>query len=313
MNNFFLDLQPGDAWEATDKPQKLSHRMGGNQLFSDAALARLIEATPKKNLRVTAIPRGETRSGKWRQGDMAGLTGQDVLDAVAGGAIWVKLRRAQDTFGEYRRFLNGLFAEIESAVAGFHSGGRSLSVLIASPNLDVGLHADLPGQMLWQIRGSKRLWIYPPQPPYLPQRALDDLALQRSPHADLDYSGSYDAAAESFDLEPGQWAAWANASPHRVRTGSGLNVSLTTEYWTSDLRARYAVNYANGVLRPLAGGRALSVATSGPAFWGKCALYATHRSWRVLSRRGPRATIDFRVDPLAVGGYYDVTPYEAPG
>jgi hypothetical protein len=96
-----------------------------------------------------------------------------------------------------------------------------------------------------------------------------------------------------------------------VRNADCVNVSFTTEHWTDDLRAGYAVDYANGLLRPLFGGKDLSRETSGPAFWGKVALAAAHKGWRKFAgRTAMPLTVDFRVDPLAAQGFRDVTPYQ---
>jgi len=42
---------------------------------------------------------------------------------------------------------------------------------------------------------------------------------------------------------------WPLNCPHRVENEDCLNISVTTEHWTTDLRKQYAVNYANGILR----------------------------------------------------------------
>ncbi len=311
MNSFLTRWRPGDAEDFARKPARLEHGFAESPLFSDAALARLIEATPRDQFHVNTMSRDETDPRKWREGDMTGLAGHDVLQAVARGNIWVHLQRVHETCDKYQVFLDALFADIERNVPGFRSYKRSMSVLISSPNMNVALHADVPGQSLWQIRGRKRVWVYPPHPPYLPQSTVENIVLQRTSDTDLRYDPLYEAAAESFELTPGDWATWPRNAPHRVRNVDCVNVSVTTEHWTNELRAGYAVDYANGLLRPLFGGRDLPREMRGPAFWGKFALTAAHKGWRMLagSDRMPM-TVDFRVDPQAAGGYYDVTPYQ---
>lgn len=293
------------------KPMLLRHSLVDHPLFSDAALERLIEATPRERFHVNTIRHDETDPRQWREGDISGLAGRDVMAAVARGNIWVHLQRVHEAFDAYRDFLQELFADVERHVPGFRSYKRSMSVLISSPNMNVALHADVPGQSLWQVRGRKRVWVYPPRAPYLPQNKIENIVLQRTGDTDLPYDPSYEAAAESFELEPGDWATWPHNAPHRVRNADCVNVSFTTEHWTNDLRAAYAVNYANGLLRPLFDGRDLSRETSGPVFWGKFALAATHKGWRKLAgRTAMPITIDFRVDPRAAQGFHDVAPFQ---
>ncbi len=243
---------------------------------------------------------------------MSGLSGREAMAAVARGNIWIHLQRVHETFDDYRVFLDDLFADIERNVPGFRSYRRSMSVLISSPSMNVALHADVPGQSLWQVRGRKRVWVYPARPPFLPQEKIEAIiVLQRSGDTDLPYDPSYEAAAESFELEPGDWATWPRNAPHRVRNADCVNVSFTTEHWTDELRAGYAVDYANALLRPWLGGRDLSRETRGPVFTAKFALAAAHKGWRKLSgRRQMPITIDFRVDPNAMQGFTDVAPYQ---
>ncbi|MCC3244003.1 hypothetical protein LG047_01495 [Methylocystis sp. WRRC1] len=310
MNSFLTKWPSGEAREFGQRPLRLRHGVAEDELFSDSALERLIEATPRERLHVNTIPRDETDPRKWREGDMTGVSGRDVMAAVARGNLWVHLQRVHETSGVYQALLDALFADIERNVPGFRSYRRSMSVLISSPNMNVALHADVPGQSLWQVRGRKRVWVYPPRPPYLPQRTIENIVLQRSYDTELPYDASYDAAAESFEMTPGDWATWPRNAPHRVRNADCVNVSFTTEHWTDELRAGYAVDYANGLLRPLYGCRDLSRETQGPAFWAKFAVAAAHKSWRKLKAQRLALTIDFRVDPNTAEGFSDVAPYQ---
>lgn len=311
MTKILTEWRPDQMTAFGQKPMLLRHRLADHPLFCDAALERLIEATPRERFHVNTIAREETDPRKWREGDMSGLSGREVMAAVARGNIWVHLQRVHEAFETYDEFLSDLFADIERHVPGFRSYKRSMSVLISSPNMNVALHADVPGQSLWQVRGKKRVWVYPPRAPYLPQNKIENIVLGRAADTDLPYDPSYEAGAESFELLAGDWATWPRNAPHRVRNADCVNVSFTTEHWTNELRDGYVVDYANALLRPLFGGRDLSRATTGPEFWGKLALTAAHKGWRKLAGRTVAPmTIDFRVDPAAEMGFHDVAPYQ---
>lgn len=297
-----------DAAEFGRRPTPLKHTLIESPLFSDAALARLIEATPRESLHVNTMPRDGTNPRAWREGGVGKLSGDQVLEAVAKGNIWVHLQRVQDSFGVYRELLDDIFDEIENRV-GTKTFKRSMSVLVSSPRMNVAYHSDVPGQSLWQVRGHKRVWIYPDEAPYLPQAARENIALKRAMDTNLPYELSFDAAAASYRLGPGDWAHWPRNAPHRVVNEDCVNVSFTTEHWTSGLRNSYAVDYANGLLRPLFGGRDLSRATSGPAFYTKLALAGAHKAIRKTFQRTMPLTIDFHVDPDSSDGFRDVAPY----
>ncbi|HWN35062.1 MAG TPA: hypothetical protein VNP03_20085 [Pseudonocardia sp.] len=45
---------------------------------------------------------------------------------------------------------------------------------MSSPNARVFYHSDVPGQTLVQLRGRKRIWIYPPTAPFLRAETVID-------------------------------------------------------------------------------------------------------------------------------------------
>jgi hypothetical protein len=289
---------------------RLRHTLQDNPLFSDGALARLIEATPRDRFHVNTMPRETTDPRSWREGDIHGVSGEAVLQAVAKGHIWLHLQRIQDASDSYTALLDALYEEIEACIPSFRSFKRSMSILVSSPRMNVAYHADVPGQCLWQIRGKKRIWLYPAREPFLPQRTLEDIVLKRTADTDFSYEPSFDDAAEIYDLQPGDWLTWPHNGPHRVANEGCLNVSLTTEHWTDELRATYAVDYANGLMRPLVGDRALSRETSGPTFWARFALAGAHKVLRSKSKARLPLAVDFHVNPASPDGFVDVVPYQ---
>jgi hypothetical protein len=309
MTSVFSPWPENAAADFGRRPLKLRHKLVDNSLFSDEALVRLIEATPRKNYHVNTMPSDSNDPHLWREGDMTGLSGREVLAAVARGALWVHLQRTQETDDAYRVLLDAAFEEIERNVPGFKSFKRSMSVLVSSPLMNVAYHADVPGQSLWQVRGRKRVWIYPARAPFLPRRALENIVLQRASDTDLPFDASFEAQAESYLMEPGDMATWPRNSPHRVVNEDCVNVSFTTEHWTRELAADYVADYANGLLRPWFGGRDLSRETRGPVFLAKAALASGHKFIRRFADRGPPLTVDFRVAPEAERGFTDVPPY----
>jgi hypothetical protein len=175
--------------------------------------------------------------------------------------------------------------------------------------MNVAYHADVPGQSLWQIRGRKRVWVYPARAPFLPARAIENIVLNRAADTDLTYDSAFDKEAESFVLSPGDMVTWPRNCPHRVVNEDCVNVSFTTEHWTRDLRAGYATDYANGLLRPWFGGRDLPRDTQGLAFYAKFALTGGHKLMRrLVPATAPTPEADFQVAPEAERGYRNVAP-----
>jgi hypothetical protein len=292
------------------RPVRLRHKLQDNPLFSDGALARLIEITPRDQFHVNTMPRESMDARGWREGDIRGISGKAVLEAVSKGNIWVHLQRVQQTSDSYAALLEAIYEEIEACIPSFRSFKRSMSILVSSPRMNVAYHADVPGQCLWQVRGKKRIWLYPAREPFLPQRTLEDIVLRRTFDTDFSYEPSFDDAAEIYDLQPGDWMSWQHNGPHRVTNEDCLCVSLTTEHWTDELRGTYAIDYANGLMRPFIGDRTLSRETSGPAFWAKFALAGAHKMLRSKSKARLPLAVDFHVNPSSPDGFVDVAPYQ---
>jgi len=308
MNPVFTHWPGHAAQDLGRRLLKLRHSLAGHPLFSDAALIRLIEKTPRENYHVNTMLRDAHDPRTWREGDMSGIAGREVMDAVAKGELWVHLQRVQDAEPGYGAILDAAFEELAQRIPGFDTFRRSMSILISSPRMNVAYHADVPGQSLWQVRGRKRVWIYPARAPFLPQPALENIVLKRSVDTDLPFEESFDAEAESYVMEPGDMATWPRMCPHRVVNEDCVNVSFTTEHWTPELSAGYAVDYANGLLRPWFGGRDLSRQTRGPAFVGKLALAGTHKLMRRVFVKTLPLSVDFRVAPQAERGFEDIAP-----
>jgi hypothetical protein len=287
----------------------LGHRLHTSPLFDDAALAKLIERTPAVRCHVNTMDTATHDRRTRREGIIRGHDGHAVLDAVRDGRIWILLQNPGDTEPAYRDLLAGIYDEIDR-LSGLRTFKQKMSILISSPRIRVYYHADVPGQTLWQVRGMKRVWVYPNAAPFLPQPALERIVMGEAHEISLDYEPWFDEYAEVVDLEPGRMLHWPLNCPHRIDNLDTLNVSFTTEHWTRELRAAYAVNYANGLLRRTLGRECLSQSTTDLVVPGKAALAAAHKLSGLQKKRRARFKIDFEVDPGAPGGVRDIAPIE---
>lgn len=289
---------------------KLQHRLHELPLFANDALASLIEAVPRAHYHVNTMNQTVHDPSSWRDGEIGDASGREVLDAVRNGSIWVLIQRVGEIDPRYQAVLDQIFAEFEAGVPGLKTFKQKMSILISSPKVQVYYHCDIPGQSLWQIQGRKRIYIYPNTAPFLRQEAMERIILNEADEQDTPYEPWFDDYADVIDLEPGQMLHWPINGPHRVVNYDCLNVSFTTEHWTTPLRNRYANHYANGVLRRSFGVRKLGIAKSGPALWGKLALAAAHRYTGMQKKRRMTYKVDFRVDPAAPMGMRDIEAYE---
>ncbi len=310
MQPIFTDWQPEDAGRLGRETLHLGHSLAESGLFSDEALASLIERTPRQDYHVSTMDPTSHDPRSRREGVIDGLGGSQVLEAIRKGHIWLNLRNPGAYVPGYQSLLDTIYEELETRVPGLRTFKQKLTILVSSPSVRVGYHSDVPGQTLWQVRGRKRVWLYPLQEPFLSQQALERIIMGEAHEVSLAYEPWYDSKAEVIDLEPGRMLTWPLNAPHRVVNYDCMNVSVTTEHWTPQLRNAYAVKYANGILRSRMGIERLSQATEGLSVYPKLGLAAAYKLTGMQKRRQHRTRIDFRVDPQAAGGFRDIPPYE---
>ena len=105
------------------------------------------------------------------------MPGNEVIDAIENGRLWLNLRHVGDVDGRYAAVVNALFDELEVLVPGFTTKARGCGIIVSSPNAEVYYHADLPGHALLQLIGRKRIFFYPPNPPFITPEELERIAI----------------------------------------------------------------------------------------------------------------------------------------
>jgi hypothetical protein len=224
-------------------------------------------------------------------------------------ASWVNLTSPAKTDPAYGEMLDKLYSEFEERVPGFKSYKRNLTILISSPNVSVKYHADVPGQSLWQVRGTKKLYVYPNSKPFISQPALEKLILGQLRETDMPYEPWYDDYAQVHTLDAGKMIHWPLNGPHRVVNEGMLNVSFTTEHWTDELRKHYAVNYANGILRSKLRMQNLSQQVTGASYLAKLGLAGLVKFTPLNPQKQKVYSVDFTVDPSTAEGVRDIEGY----
>lgn len=287
------------------QPLRMAHRLHNSPLFSREGLAALIDSYPREHYSLVNMgARGERRF--WREGEIGGLKGRQVIDAIGNGRMWLNLRNVSSVDSRYRDVLDQMFGELDERLGGFDAPKRQCGILISSPNAQVYYHADLPGQHLWQIMGTKRVYVYPTSAPFLTPRQLEDIALF-DVEVDMPYAPWYDEHAQVYELAPGQMLSWPLNAPHRVENLDCVNVSMTVSYTSEEIRRAQIVHLANGILRHRFGYAPRDNGISGVPYWSKAVLQKLLRdsSW-VKRERQARRPIDFKLDPGQLGQILDI-------
>jgi hypothetical protein len=289
---------------------KLSHDQFGEQiipaeqslhtsdLFSDEGLADLLDRYPRERMGVYRFPHHAEGRVRALHGHAQGVSGRTLLEAVREGQIWLNLRAANRCLPAYQGIADDLRDSIAKAY-GKTTYRWDVGVLISSPNIHVHYHLDASPVCLVQIRGKKRLWIYPPTAPYLSAEQVEAM-MMREREEDLEFRNEFDRDAAVFDLEPGHAVTWPQFGPHRVQNADVMNVSLSCEFQTTATLLRSSAVYANANLRRTLGLKLPMPSRIGPTVAMRAMLSRGIRVIRKAPAKGP-TPITFRIDPSTGG------------
>jgi hypothetical protein len=305
-----LNWKNVDVGQFGQIPMCIEHALHKHELFSEARLAHLLESAGRGDYYVNTMDLTAHNSASRREGEMTGLTGTQILEAVKNGQIWILLLHPYKSDPAYQALLNDIYAEVASKVPGFHATHLKTNILISSPNIQVYYHCDIPGQSLWQVQGHKRVYVYPNKEPYLNQPSLEKIAMGEAHEISLPYDPGFDEHATVYDLQPGQMLHWPLNSPHRIVNGNCMNVSFTTEHFTPAIRRMFHVNYANGVLRQRLGLTNLEQRITGPVYWGKLGVAAAYKLTGGQHKHRKTLCVDFAVDPHAPHGVRSIPAHD---
>ncbi len=231
----------------TNENLLFSHALDRSELFSDTALIALIDRYPRDKLEVFTMGYDPTTSGQWFFGRRGALDGRALLDGVRAGRLWLNLRKVNHHDPAIQALSEQLFADIQRQ-SGQTTLKEDLGLLISSPRAHVFYHLDIPLVMLWQVRGVKTLYLYPPHAPFVSDEDMEAIALKESDEQ-LRFDPEWDKLALKHDLKPGEMMTWVQNAPHRIVNHDMINVSLSMEFMTPKAVWRANVLYANGLLR----------------------------------------------------------------
>ena len=230
-------------------PILAKHNLQDCDLFSDGSLVELLDRFPREHLYALTMGHDVTRPEQNRLALHDGVSGAELLRAVKNGRLWLNITGVDRADAQYRKLIDSLYATLAAEKPGFVPLASQGALLISSPRALVYYHADAPCSMLWHVRGRKRIWIYPALHPYYADREHLEGIFAGERHEYLPYRHEFDTGAVSYELHPGDCAAWPQNAPHRITNLDSLNVSLTTEHFTAESVQRQRVYVANRFFR----------------------------------------------------------------
>ncbi|MEM8648928.1 MAG: transcriptional regulator [Pseudomonadota bacterium] len=273
----------------------LQHRLQDLPHFRRENLIALIEKAPDDVYDLVRMGAVGSNKHQWRRGFKEGTSGEDILTAIEEGRFWISLQGLQDWDEGFAQVTEKIFADIARKVPTFKSFKHKTGMLISSPGAQVYYHMDIPGQSLWQIQGEKDVYVYPNSEPFLKDKQMENVFLGVT-EEEIEYHDWYDDFADKITLKPGMMAHWPLNCPHRVENHDMVNISLTTEHYTKEIRDHYVTLYANGILRGM--GISPEKNSAGASKYAKMAIAAAHKMVfrKVVKAKSPKAPRSFKIN-----------------
>ncbi len=287
-----IDAYPGSrlidwpAGQTLPGVVRCRHNLQDTGLFTDEALLEVFDRHDPDELLVYRMGEDHHRLDDFQYGSRGNLTARQLLDAVKAGRLWLNIIHITQ-LPTYRELVDRIYDELEAKVKGFRAVVRSANLLVSSPGAKVYYHADAPLNMLWHLRGEKRVWIYPDGEKYAPREWVEMLFTRESDD-DLPYRPEFDQDATAHALHPGDMLTWPQNRPHRVENVQGLCVSLTTEHYTPEAMKKRMTYLANRYLRQWLRLPATGTRLDGPRAVAKRSLFriARRMPWWHEAREG---------------------------
>lgn len=281
-------------------PMVSKHLYHERSWFDKPELISLLDDYPRKWLQAFTMGEDPCDASEWSCVDIAKDTsGEDLWRAVENGRLWLNITHVEEFNDDYAQLVNEMYDHLGEKCPHLQNPKANYStLLISSPGAQVYYHLDAEPNMLWHLRGQKRVWIYPAMDTRLvPQNLLEDIYAGEIDE-NLPFDPSFDDYAEEFLLSPGDVASWPHNGPHRI-VNEDMNVSLATSYNTPAIYKRQYVQLANRfVLRDL-GIKSRSMEEDGAIPALKRFTFRAANKLRPFPRRDRSASYitDLQIDP----------------
>ena len=106
-----IDFQAGEARKAKAEIVRFNHRLAETGLFTDEALATLIDEFPRDQVTICTMKENPPPDERWIAGDSGDLSGAELVEAARRGHLWVSPRSAMTKHPKYRAVFEKLMAE----------------------------------------------------------------------------------------------------------------------------------------------------------------------------------------------------------
>jgi hypothetical protein len=218
-----------------NQPVIAQHDLSSREIFSLDYLAALIDRYPHDMYSLVKMGAVGSDRKEWTEGKIKSMNGREVIDTIRKERLWINLRHTHKVDPRFQSLIDEIFEELHKRVPELPpTFKRICGILISNSAAQVYYHFDTTLQSLWQIHGSKLVYVYPPTEPFLKYGELTDVMLYHN-ETKISYESWYDEHAHVFDLQAGHMLNWPTNAPHRI-VNTDFSVSFTLECFTRKVR-----------------------------------------------------------------------------
>ncbi len=210
----------------------LTHRLQDHPLLEIEALGRLAERIQPRDLEhnaATNLPLGIS----YAETPSNGLSVHDTIASIANCGSWVLLKQVQQD-PAYRDLLHDVLCELKPEIEPVTGEMLKLVafIFISSPDAVTPLHFDPEYNILFQIRGTKTMTLFPADDGEIVTQTFREKYYNGGPR-NLPWREEFAPRGREIHIKPGEGIYVPILAPHWVKTHGEVSVSLSLT-WRSE-------------------------------------------------------------------------------
>jgi len=184
----------------------------------------------------------ETHQARW--------SAVQSLERIEEARAWCSLLNVQQD-PPYRALVDEILDQVKPRIDEADPGMcfRAGWIFITSPGAITPYHIDHENNFILQVRGTKTVHVWEP----LDREVLSEEALElfhaASQRDRVTWREAFEVRARRFEFEPGMGGYMPATSPHWVKNGPGVSVTVSATYYTDATTRRKLLHRANHALR----------------------------------------------------------------
>jgi hypothetical protein len=243
-----LELEPDTLQRLFDRePFTIRHRLCNHPLLQLPRLIELARSLPEESVEYNAG--GVAINQDPKKTPRTGLSAEETLRQIESCQSWMAIKYIEQD-PEYRRLLDECLDQVGAVLGmpGLRMSRRHAFVFVSSPGAVTPYHVDFEHNFLLHLRGTKYMTAWDGED----RTVMSEEARERmytGGHRNLRYDDSFAARGRTFELKPGMGLHMPLSSPHWVKVGDEVSVSLSITFLSSRGERIRGAHRTNAFLR----------------------------------------------------------------